>query len=209
MKSNLPRLYNPLIIDVGCGWLKYPATLEEPKLRFEFDDSLMVMAVSENVVGVDLCRYNNDMRASNLHFPFKDNTADVVTARQILEHVDTQSFIREVWRVLKPYGRLLIETPNSLFIFRVLRALRNTEANPHLEHIQTFSAGELRNLLRRNGFNAVQISYYNVGVSGSNILAAFTKKIIAFICDHCFPMFDRDIRVVAEKDGERRFEEYV
>ena len=169
----------------------------------------MVMAVTKNVLGVDLCRYNNDIRACNMHLPFKDGIADAVTARQILEHVDTQSFIRETWRVLKPSGRLLIEVPNSLFIFRVLRALRNTEANPHLEHIQTFAAGELRNLLRRNGFNVLSISYYNIEVGNPNLLASLVKKCIAFLCDHCFPMFDRGIQVVAEKDGNRKFEEYV
>jgi 2-polyprenyl-3-methyl-5-hydroxy-6-metoxy-1,4-benzoquinol methylase len=45
-----------------------------------------------------------------------DNTYDVVVAADIIEHIVVPSvFIREMWRVCKPGGIILIETPNTLF----------------------------------------------------------------------------------------------
>jgi SAM-dependent methyltransferase len=186
-----------LIVDVGCGWLKYPATVENPKLKTQ-----------DNVIGVDVCRYNNDVIASALRTPFQNEVADVVTVLQFIEHVDAVSLVCEAWRILKPNGSLLIETPNALYIFRVLRALKGIEANPYPEHIQTFSAPELRNLLRRNGFKNIEISYYNIQVDNPNWVLRHIKQMMAYFVNKLFPMLDRGIRVVAIKDSEAKFAEY-
>ena len=87
-------------------------------------------------------------------------------------------------------------------------ALRNQEANPYPEHIQVFSAIELRNLLRRNSFKQLETSYYNIDVSNPNVVLRWTKKIMAYMFDKLFPMFDRTIRVVAIKDSEAKFKQY-
>jgi SAM-dependent methyltransferase len=47
--------------------------------------------------------------------PFKDKTFDVVICREVIEHVpDTDAAFREMKRVLRPKGYLLITTPNGL-----------------------------------------------------------------------------------------------
>jgi len=186
-----------MIIDLGCGYLKYPATFDKPHLKIE------------GVIGVDVCKYNNDLIADALHTPFKNGTADMVVMRQFLEHVDSQSLIREAWRILKPNGKLLLETPNALYIFKVLKALRGKEANPHIEHIQTFSAPELRNLLRRNGFKNVEISYHNVKLVNPYLPLLPIKKCITYFQEKLFPMFSRDIVVYSQKDLLAKFEEYI
>jgi SAM-dependent methyltransferase len=185
-----------LIVDLGCAWLKFPATLKNPDAK------------NEDVIGVDVCRYNNDVVASALSTPFKNGIADLVVCRQFIEHVCPEGLVREAWRILKPDGEILIETPNCLYIFKILRALRNMEANPYPEHIQVFSAAELRNLLGRNGFKQVRISYYNIDVSNSNVVLKWVKKAVAYVIDKLFPMFDRDIRVIATKDSTVKFAEY-
>jgi ubiquinone/menaquinone biosynthesis C-methylase UbiE len=46
--------------------------------------------------------------------PFEDNTLDVVTAFQFIEHIHNRlGFIKEVKRVLKPGGTFLCSTPNN------------------------------------------------------------------------------------------------
>jgi SAM-dependent methyltransferase len=51
----------------------------------------------------------------NEGFPFKDSTFDFVLSSNNIEYLeDPYCFVRESYRVLKPGGKLLIETPNIL-----------------------------------------------------------------------------------------------
>ena len=56
-----------------------------------------------------------DAKVGNLNsrFPFSDESIDVVHANQVIEHLaDTDNFIKEIWRVLKPNGYAVICTEN-------------------------------------------------------------------------------------------------
>lgn len=56
-----------------------------------------------------------DARAGDLNdtFPFQDQSMDIVHANQVVEHLsDTDSFIREIRRVLRPGGYAVICTEN-------------------------------------------------------------------------------------------------
>jgi 2-polyprenyl-3-methyl-5-hydroxy-6-metoxy-1,4-benzoquinol methylase len=47
-------------------------------------------------------------------FPFKDNSVDVVTANQVIEHVtNLDHFVGEIYRILKPGGYAIISTENA------------------------------------------------------------------------------------------------
>ena len=49
--------------------------------------------------------------------PYKDGSFDVATANMVVEHVERPGeFAREVGRVLRDGGRLLLHTPNLLFL---------------------------------------------------------------------------------------------
>lgn len=160
-----------VVVDLGCGWVKIP-----------------------DAVGIDNCHYNNDVVADvMLGNPIRSGVVDIVFANQFLEHIAVQSFIKECWRILKPNGLLHLETPNALYLFKVLRALRRQETNPYPEHIQTFTAGEIRNLLTRNGFTNPEISYRSYEVF------RLTKRVLLHISDFLFPMFGRDLVITTRK----------
>lgn len=56
-----------------------------------------------------------EAREGNLNekFPFPDDYFDIVHANQVIEHLaDTDNFIKEIWRVLKPGGYAIICTEN-------------------------------------------------------------------------------------------------
>ena len=49
----------------------------------------------------------------NKKFPFKDNFFDVIIANQVIEHLyDTDNFVQEIRRILKPNGYSVISTNN-------------------------------------------------------------------------------------------------
>jgi 2-polyprenyl-3-methyl-5-hydroxy-6-metoxy-1,4-benzoquinol methylase len=49
----------------------------------------------------------------NLALPYGDSTFDVVTSNQVIEHLaDTDRFVEEIWRVVKPGGYVVTSTEN-------------------------------------------------------------------------------------------------
>lgn len=65
------------------------------------------------IVRTDLIAEEGVMVADLLELPFEDNSFDIVTCREVIEHVeDEQKALKEIKRVLKPHGYLLITTPN-------------------------------------------------------------------------------------------------
>lgn len=68
----------------------------------------------QRVGGVDL----------NHFLPFRSSTFDAVDLVEVIEHIENQpQLIREIRRVLKPGGRVLISTPNILNVFSRIRFL--------------------------------------------------------------------------------------
>jgi SAM-dependent methyltransferase len=99
--------------------------------------------------------------------PFEDESADVVLAGEILEHmVDTESFLREIRRVLRPGGATVISTPNILWWKHRLALLtgrypsaldHRTRYGDDFGHVRIFAPGPLRGLLGDTGFEDVRV----------------------------------------------------
>ncbi len=107
-------------LDVGCGRHLVPRWITggeaiEIKLR----------PMARLIVGVDpdfaALRDNRSckvrLQADSAKLPFADASFDLVTANMVFEHVEVPlPLLREIRRVLKPGGRLLVLTPNWLDI---------------------------------------------------------------------------------------------
>jgi ubiquinone/menaquinone biosynthesis C-methylase UbiE len=82
--------------------------------------------------------------ASASSMPFADESFDVVTAFEMIEHLeDWNSFLTEAARVLAPGGVALISTPNREYYTES----RGT-AGPNPFHVHEFSAAEFEDALR-------------------------------------------------------------
>jgi 2-polyprenyl-3-methyl-5-hydroxy-6-metoxy-1,4-benzoquinol methylase len=44
---------------------------------------------------------------------FKDNTFDIITSFETIEHVNSELYLKEIRRVLKPMGKLILSTPQN------------------------------------------------------------------------------------------------
>lgn len=109
----LPYVTNKKVLDIGCG--------------MGYGSALLANSAS-SVMGIDYSEeaieHNNILykEKTNLSFkkakipplPFADNSFEVITTFQFIEHIAEQAiFLAECMRVLMPNGKLLVTTPNA------------------------------------------------------------------------------------------------
>jgi ubiquinone/menaquinone biosynthesis C-methylase UbiE len=107
-----PLIAGKKILDVGCGLAYGTAMMAESA------SAITGIDYDQETVNDNVKRYHS---ITNLEFkqgaipplPFPDESFDVVTAFQFIEHIHPRKeFIKESLRVLKPGGYLLVTTPN-------------------------------------------------------------------------------------------------
>ncbi len=127
-----------VVLDVACGT--------------GFGCDMICRARAKLVVGVDINleglrtgfkHFNSGsvkfVRADGIALPFRDGSFDVVTSFETIEHVaDYLTLLREIRRVLKHGGRIILSTPNALITSRF---------PPNPFHVREFQARELHDLL--------------------------------------------------------------
>jgi len=135
------------ILDIGCGT---GAMLDE-------------LAPFGQVTGADFavealafCRQRSDKypltRADARRLPFASNTFDVVTAMDIIEHIDNdKAASAEIFRVLKPGGQVYITVPAYQSLW--------SEHDEALHHHRRYTSPMMRDLLQRVGFRVDKLSY--------------------------------------------------
>ncbi len=91
-------------------------------------------------------------RADVRRLPFASNTFRVVTAMDIVEHIDDdKAALREIARVLTPGGSVFITVP----AFRSLWS----EHDEALHHFRRYTAPHLRDVCQRSGLRVEKLSY--------------------------------------------------
>ncbi len=100
-----------------------------------------VRAHASGYLGVDAVRYEGfpegcDFIASNLDstLPLPDSSADAVASIETIEHLENpRAFVRELARVVKPGGWIIITTPNQLSLLSKCWLVLNNQFNAFQE----------------------------------------------------------------------------
>lgn len=109
---------NEKIIDLGCGTGYYLFLLSNLPVKlnltgFDFDEKAL-MEAKVSLAGQDIKFVTGDLHK----MPFKDESFDKAVASEVLEHVeDDERVLKEVFRILKPKGTLVISAPSINYPF--------------------------------------------------------------------------------------------
>jgi SAM-dependent methyltransferase len=149
------------LLDVGC-W--NGGFLERVRLRGSYTELHGVDMVAEGVEAAK--RRGFDARVVDLNgepLPFPDAHFDGVSLLAVLEHVFDPIFtIREIHRVLRPGGELVLDVPNAASLTNRLRILCGripvTSDDPGWDggHLHYFTRHALDGFLAREGFRVLE-----------------------------------------------------
>jgi SAM-dependent methyltransferase len=139
----------PRILDVGCG------TGANLLMLSEYGDAEGV-DVSEDALA--FCRERGLEKVklgAAEKLPYDDGTFDLVTALDVVEHLDDDlAGLREMRRVLRPGGRVLLFVPTFMFLW----GLQDDVSN----HRRRYRLPELRRVLEQAGFEVERTTYANI-----------------------------------------------
>lgn len=148
-----------------------------------------------------------DLNNLNKKFiPFKNNSFDFVIFAEVLEHllISPLHILKEINRVLKKGGYLLLTTPNfSCLINRVkvlfgknVLAMYKEQESPYWRHWRLYIMDECISVLKQSNFDIIQHSYFDF------VELKFRPKIISFtyrLITNLFRSFRDTLIILAKK----------
>jgi len=154
----------PAILDVGCGTGINFSVLGKHGDTFSCDASEEALRFSKGR-GIDgLVRSHVGL------LPFVASTFDIVTALDVLEHVDDDlGALDELLRVTTEGGVLVITVPAYGFLW--------SEHDEALHHRRRYAASELRNKLTNAGFEVERVTYYITFLFFPILLMRFVQSV--------------------------------
>lgn len=129
------------LLDIGCGHKPY-AHILAPYI--------------EQYVGLDMTDspggHDADIIGSTLALPFDDQSFDTIVSTQVIEHVtDPQQMLREIARVLRPGGIVLITAPFAWPLHEKPHDFQRF-TRYGLEHLATTAGLTVEHITERGGF---------------------------------------------------------
>lgn len=148
------------VLELGCGTGEFTRRVAPQGAR------LVALDLSADLLAKARARVPSGarfLRGDAHRLPFRAGAFDAVYGCSILHHLDVEAALREVRRVLRPGGRLVVSEPNLLnpqvaLMFKV-RALRPRFGVSEDE--MAFTRRYVSDLLARVGFARSRVRYFD------------------------------------------------
>lgn len=174
IQSMLNRIYkpsskDPVILDIGCSTgIIVRGLLSEGFNIFGIDDEDKGLECC-----IDLGLKDRVIKADIYNLPFSAGSFDCVTAFDVLEHLDDLAALRQVKRVLKPDGRVLLICPAYRWLW--------SKKDITYHHKRRYSKSDLSTLLKKTGFTVEKCSYFNFFLFPVFVIAVLLDKYLAVL----------------------------
>jgi 2-polyprenyl-3-methyl-5-hydroxy-6-metoxy-1,4-benzoquinol methylase len=160
-----PNMAQCVVLDVGCG----PGIIASSVKRqfgaevFGVDcDSIFLELAKAKGVTTYSCNIETD------NFPFPDATFDCVLCIEVVEHLaKPENCLKEIARVIKPKGVLILSTPNLVGLSNRLAIISGKDPvsghpfdRPYDRHIRLYALNSVTQLVS-NWFKITRIVYIN------------------------------------------------
>ena len=170
--EHLQNLAKLRLLEVGCGNGPYLAWLSKRDLT-----SIVGIDLSPRILIEARKRVQHEgqisivrlVAADAVTLPFVDASFDLLLASQVIEHIPAaRSALREMWRVMRPGGVLIISTDNRdnrvtqalSWPLRFMRRLLGfPEWHPPFPH-RSYAQAEFIAMIRQAGFDVLEASTY-------------------------------------------------
>lgn len=148
-----------IVVDLGCGYPPVFLNQISPSIK-------MGIGIDEQVPYSKKGNIETFGHKLFEEVKIESDTADCVTMMATLEHLKKPAqIVKEVYRILKPKGQLLVTVPSkkSKPVLEILARLNLVRAEMIDQHENYFDDISLEKLVRQAGFSQVNISYFEAG----------------------------------------------
>jgi len=144
------------ILEVGCGDGSFTKEL------VKYSPDVVAIDISESQIAENTKRFGGitfQQHDVAERFPFEAGAFDVIWCSEVLEHLFDPAFaLREMHRILKPGGKLLVTVPYHGRLKNLLIALFNFDQHytPSNPHIRFYTTNTLTRIAREAGFSNIR-----------------------------------------------------
>ena len=137
------------VLDIGCGSGLMLNALEDVGQAYGMDMSDEAINFSKEIFDGTV-----EQGALPDHVPFEDNFFDLITALDVIEHIDDDiASLKAMRSLLTRGGTVVITVPAYMFLWSSFDEMN--------EHKRRYTRPELKEKLIQAGFTIEKISYYN------------------------------------------------